>query len=265
MENNTKNENIDTNKECAEEQGQRINSITLDEKLLDALEKKALEEKRRSSAIFGGLTFSFISLIIGFVILAIGGHTLLGSWLFYIFIAIALICFLLSIGFIFDKRGIKTAQVKIDTINKDIELIEIKSGDERILAEKEFKVHQKELKRYYDLNISQIKFLSRLGIILIALGLLIVISSIIAYLTLESDFWFVLLGVVSGVLFDVIGAFFISMYAENMKVAISLHSKLSGSNDLLLANLIVSKIDDKKARNTALAEIAKNISTKAKA
>jgi len=62
-----------------------------------------------------------------------------------------------------------------------------------------------------------------------------------------------------GILLNFIGAFFIKMYSQNMEVAISLHSKLAGSNDLLLVNLIVSKITDNILRESSLAEISKII------
>lgn len=159
------------------------------------------------------------------------------------------------------KNRIGGLQSYIDETNDELELHKLKTEDERVISEKQFKIHQRQLNRYYDENLSQIKILSRLGTVLIVVGVLTIAVSAFHYIEVEhEDNLVLIIGSVSGLLFNAIGAFFIAMYTQSMKVAISLHSKLVGSNDLLLANLLISKIENKDLRDKAWADASKNIS-----
>lgn len=50
-----------------------------------------------------------------------------------------------------------------------------------------FRMNQKELMRYYDMNLAQTKFLSGLGIMMILFGILIVVASLYMYMSLDTD------------------------------------------------------------------------------
>lgn len=50
-----------------------------------------------------------------------------------------------------------------------------------------FRMNQKELMRYYDMNLAQTKFLSGLGIMMIIFGILIVVASLYMYMSLDTD------------------------------------------------------------------------------
>ncbi len=120
-------------------------------------------------------------------------------------------------------------------------------------------MNQKELMRYYDMNLSQTKFLASLGIILIVFGVLLVAASLIVYAYVNSDKTLLLVGNISGVLVDFVGAIFIKMYTKNVGAAVKFHSKFADSNNLLLANSIANKIENEELREKTLSEIAKGI------
>ncbi|MFI3171679.1 MAG: hypothetical protein R3Y58_04830 [Eubacteriales bacterium] len=120
-------------------------------------------------------------------------------------------------------------------------------------------MNQKELKRYYDLNLAQTKYLSVLGITLIFVGTLIVVISGVIYFVNQMDASFFLIGNSSGILVDFVGVLFIKMYNKNLEAAIMFHSKFAESNKLLLSNAIAHKIEDDKLRGETLSEIAKKI------
>ena len=122
-----------------------------------------------------------------------------------------------------------------------------------------FKMNQKALMRYYDMNLAQTKFLSGLGIMMIILGILIVVASIVIYIYKDSDKTLLLVGNISGIVVDFVGAVFIKMYTQNVKAAVRFHSKFADSNNLLLANSIANKIENEELREMTLAEIAKEI------
>ena len=236
-------------------------SQNLKQKIIDKKKEKDKAIKDRNSGIVVGIIFLILS-ILGCLAIIFFSTLNIGWYIFLFFLVIIGILALLgSLLYIPDYKLIKNIQSDIDMMNDELELYETRHENERILAEKQFKIHQKELKRYYDINLSQIRFLSVLGIVLIIFGVLIVVGSIVVYILVRLDTWLFIVSIISGILIDGIGAFFISMYTSNMKVAIALHSKLTDSNNLLLANLIVAKIDDKDIRNTTLAEISKNISS----
>lgn len=227
-------------------------------------------KKERSNSIIGCFVIFILVGALCVITFIFWVAHIVGLIFFIVLLIIQFIVLLLLAIFVTDTGSIKQAQANIDSLQEEIELYEIRSEEEKILANKQFKIHQKELKRYYDLNISQIKFLSTLGIALIAFGIIIIMMTIVAYIlvesgaiqaSIESNVWFFVISISSGILIDCIGAFFITMYTQNMKVAISLHSKLAGSNNLLLANLIVAKIEDKGLREQSLAAISKIISS----
>lgn len=122
-----------------------------------------------------------------------------------------------------------------------------------------FRMNQKELMRYYDMNLAQTNFLSGLGIVMIVFGMIIVAISLYMYVSIDTDKVLLFVGSFSGIIVDFIGAVFIKMYTKNIEAAVKFHSKFAESNNLLLANSIANKIEDEKIREDTLSEISKNI------
>lgn len=122
-----------------------------------------------------------------------------------------------------------------------------------------FKLNQKDLMRYYDMNLSQTRFLSGLGIVMIILGILIVVASLVLYVYLNSDRILLFVGNISGIIVDFVGAIFIKMYTQNVDAAVRFHAKFAESNNLLLANSIANKIENEELREATLSEISKQI------
>lgn len=146
-----------------------------------------------------------------------------------------------------------------DACKEEKEFSEIKPEERALRAEKMFRMNQKELMRYYDMNLVQTKFLSGLGIMMIIFGVLIVAASLYMYTSLDADKVLLFVGSLSGIVVDFIGAIFIKMYTKNIEAAVKFHAKFAESNNLLLANSIANKIEDDKIREDTLSEISKNI------
>ena len=68
-----------------------------------------------------------------------------------------------------------------------------------------------------------------------------------------------LVGNISGIIVDFVGAVFIKMYTQNVEAAVRFHAKFAESNNLLLANSIANKIENEELREMTLSEIAKDI------
>ncbi|WMI82237.1 TRADD-N-associated membrane domain-containing protein [Anaerotignum sp. MB30-C6] len=184
----------------------------------------------------------------------------IGQILVYITGFFTFICFMVSVSCFFDfKESKKIEKLAEDTLREEKEFSEIDPEKRVLRAEKMFRMNQKELMRYYDMNLAQTKFLSGLGITMIIFGILIVSTSLYMYMSMDADKVLLFVGSLSGIIVDFIGTIFIKMYTENIEAAVKFHSKLAESNNLLLANSIANKIENEKIREDTLSEISKNI------
>ena len=147
---------------------------------------------------------------------------------------------------------------RILEIDDEIELLEISENQYEKKAEIQFKKHQKEIKRYYDINLGHLKLLFPIGIGIIILGIFIIILSIMLFK--DKDVISILIGTISGILTNFVGAIFIKMYIETIKASLKFHNKLIDSNNNLFANVLITKIKNQDLQNATLAEVAKIIS-----
>lgn len=226
--------------------------------------KTAQKEQKKSekdkNGIIGGLVFGATGVFATYQIYDKLFDFGIGKILVYIFGVLAFICFAASISSFFDYKESK----KLEKLNQDVrreekEFSEIDPEKRALRAEKMFRMNQKELMRYYDMNLVQMKFLSGLGIMMIIFGVLIVVASLYMYMSLNTDKILLFVGSFSGIIVDFIGTIFIKMYTKNIEAAVKFHAKFAESNNLLLANSIANKIEDEKLRENTLSEISKRI------
>ena len=221
-------------------------------------------EKKKSqndmNGLIGGLVFGSLFTFVAYQIYNKLIEFPIGQILVYIIGFCAFICFMVSVSCFFDyKESKKMERLDEDARREEKEFSEIAPEKRALRAEKMFRMNQKELMRYYDMNLAQTKFLSGLGIMMIIFGILIVVGSLYMYTTFDSDKVLLLVGRLNGLVVDFIGAIFIKMYTKNIEAAVKFHAKFAESNNLLLANSIANKIDDDKLREDTLSEISKNI------
>lgn len=184
----------------------------------------------------------------------------IGKILVYGLGILSFLCLAVTVSCFFDyKESKKIEKLDEEARREEKEFSEIDPEKRALRAEKMFRMNQKELMRYYNMNLAQTKFLYGLGIIMILTGIVIVIAVIYMYMMLGADKILLIVGSVSGILVDFIGAVFITMYTKNIEAAVKFHAKFAESNNLLLANSIANKIEDDKIRENTLSEISKNI------
>lgn len=216
-------------------------------------------EKARNG-IFGALFFTLLLFGFDFIIYKVVFGYFIGKIVFYSIAFLALICLLAGVSCFFDlKEAKRIEQFEADARNEEKELAEIDPSKKALRAEKMFKMNQKELMRYYDMNLAQTKFLSGLGIMMVIFGVIIVITSLIMYVVLETDRILLFVGNISGVIVNFIGAIFIKMYTKNVAAAVKFHARFAESNNLLLANSIANNIENEDLREQTLSELSKNI------
>ena len=231
------------------------------EKMDDKIDKKVQKKSEKDrNGIMSGIILGAISLFLTYRVYKLLFEFPIGKILVYILAFITFICLAVSISCFFDyKESKKIEKLDEDAKREEKEFSQIDPEKRALRAEKMFRMNQKELMRYYDMNLAQTKFLSGLGIIMIIFGILMVLVSIYVYISLGTDNILLFIGSLSGIVVDFIGATFIKMYTKNIEASVKFHSKFAESNNLLLANSIANKIDDDKMREETLSEISKNI------
>ena len=215
---------------------------------IESPDKKLIQHSESKKAMNGFQGSIVCAIILGFIAIIL--HRLLEGVIvqisFWILILLAIFCLLVAMGCFFDWKTAKKIE-KLEEIGRALR------------AEKMFKMNQKELMRYYDMNLAQTKFLSGLGIMMIIFGIVIVVVSLVMYVYTDADKTLLTVGNISGILINFVGAVFIRMYTHNVEAAVKFHAKFAESNNLLLANSIANKIEDEKLREETLSEIAKDI------
>jgi hypothetical protein len=230
----------------------------LEEKIRDKEHEIESDMKKATNGIWGGIIFTMLFFGLAYACFN-RKNMFIFNIIFYTFITFGLICLAVVASSYHDMKVVRLRGVEIDGFKEELELEQIPNQNIIVRADKQFKINQKELQRYYDLNVSQTKFLSKLGIFLIIFGLFIISTSVFLYLQISNDLWLLVSGTISGLLIDFIGAIFIGMYIKNLEASIEFHSKLANSNKLLLANSIATKISNEQLRETTLSEIAKGM------
>jgi hypothetical protein len=132
-------------------------------------------------------------------------------------------------------------------------------------AEKLFKLHQFELKRYYDQTLRHSAWIFLVGISSIAVGFAIIGSTI--YLVavgltgkgLSEQIVIAAIGAVGGVLSNFIAVIYLRMHSETIKSLAEFHNRLVVTHHLHFANFLTSKIQDQPLREKTLGEMASSL------
>lgn len=218
------------------------------------------DSQKAKNAMTGGLVFGTLLAFLAYFIYVKIGDFPLGQIFAFLAGFLAFICFAVAFSSFFDwKEALKRERLEAEAREEEQEFSEITSDNYALRAEKLFRMNQKELMRYYTMNLAQTKFLSMLGIGMILAGIIIALISCVTYISVESDKILLIVGNISGIVVDFIGAIFIKMYTQNLEAAVKFHAKFAESNHLLLANSIANKIANTDLREQTLSDLSKKI------
>ena len=156
------------------------------------------------------------------------------------------------------RAEIRDCEEQLRQAEDDLDLLEVAEGDNVKRSEKLFRNNQKELKRYYDINLNHYRWIFPVGVLTVILGSAIIGGTIWVFRgAIKDSIAPILIGAVSGVLVDFIGAVLIHMYMETVKSSIEFHRQLMKSNHALFANMLAFKIEDPVKHDETFAELAK--------
>ncbi len=155
-------------------------------------------------------------------------------------------------------------RLDLSAIELDIDVLNYKIENEVSYAEKTIRLHNAQLKRYYDMNLRQNSWIFIIGILCVFGGLGIIAFSI-NYVKEKADGTNTLvavLGATGAILTNFIGVLYLQMHSKATDSLKEFHNKLVETHKLLVGNLVATRIKDDKLQDETFSELAKSIVTK---
>jgi integral membrane sensor domain MASE1 len=159
---------------------------------------------------------------------------------------------------VFPSKATLTAQIEF---MEGAELLLSTGGDAKELrAERLFKVHEIDLKRYYALTLRNANLIFVVGVGCVLLGFALVVAALYMIWTggvqTEEAIIISSLAGAAALLSDVVAVVYLRMFSESLKSLETFHQKLVGTNHLYFANLLITKISAEAIREKAYADAA---------
>lgn len=154
---------------------------------------------------------------------------------------------------------LRDAEADLQDIDFQIDLQQFDVSKEEHRAEKILRINEVQLRRYYDMNLSQNLWVFSIGVLCIVLGIVVIaVSLYLVRHTPDKDGKVIVasLGAVGSILANFVAAIYLRMNASASKNLADFHSRLVDTHQILLANLLASRIHDDEKRWHTLAELA---------
>ena len=162
------------------------------------------------------------------------------------------------------RSRIRNVEEDIQDLDFEIDLQYFAVSKSESRGEKILRINNVQLRRYYDLNLQQNIWIFFLGIFCILIGTGVIGATL--YLVLnraqgtESQIITGAIGSIGSLVTNYIAAIYLKMHAAAAADLGSFHSRLVETNELLLGNLLASRIEDDQKRWDTLAQLALNLS-----
>jgi hypothetical protein len=226
----------------------------------DLQSKRDILQRRSDLVQYGGIVLTGVGLMISVALtLQEPGSNILLSPAFYLLYLCGFgILLLLQVPS--HHRRIKQYEANIQELGFTIDLQQFAVSPREMRAEKILRLNEFQLRRYYDLNISQNTWVFGLGLCCILLGAAII--GLTLYLvvkvvtTPQEQLVTAALGTVGAVLTNFIAVIYIRMNTATTEHLAAFHTRLVETNQLLLGNLLASRIDDDTKRWETLSQLS---------
>lgn len=144
---------------------------------------------------------------------------------------------------------------EIKEVSNELDYLDSENQTDEIKAEKQFKMYQNELQKYYSLNLSHSQKIFYTGILSIILGFFIIgytLWYLSFYNNLNNSVQLVVTGGIGGILSNFIGIIYLKMYSETLKVLTEFHTKLVYTQNLHFSNYLLAKIENRDLKEKVL-------------
>jgi len=134
------------------------------------------------------------------------------------------------------------SEARLRDIEDQLDFIDFQESDIDLRAERQFKSHQLELKRYYDQTLAQTRWVFYLGVVCVIMGLTIAGGTIYAVTTLAGTIETKLIvGIVGGIgtiLTNFVAAIYLKMHTGTVESLTRFHNRLVSTHHLHFAYFV---------------------------
>jgi hypothetical protein len=145
----------------------------------------------------------------------------------------------------------------------EIDLERYRSGDRETRAEKLLRINTTQLRRYYDLNLQQNKWMLGLGIGCIVLGTIMISGTVGLIVSRDmpqqEKIIAAVLGGMGSFLTNFVAFMYLKMNTTAAKNLTAFHTRLVKTHDLLMSNLLISSINNNETRWATLSKLSLRI------
>jgi MFS family permease len=175
--------------------------------------------------------------------------------LFYALAIIAMLPYL--------RARYRSANEALEDVNFEIDLLQFQGSKIEGRAEKILRINQTQLRRYYDLNLSQNIWVFGLGIFCIILGFIVITITLYLVLNVAQSFNTQIItaavGTIGSILVNFVAAIYLRMHAGATDTLGRFHSRLVETHQALLGNLLASRVENDKQRWDTLSQLSLNL------
>jgi hypothetical protein len=178
---------------------------------------------------------------------------------------------------LYNKSKEKRLRTDIEDLEFEIELAQYPQTADEQKSERLFRRSERELSKYYGLNLIENRSILYVGVLCILVSLVIVVVTlglVFSYGSAESNFavWtkgiVAVIGAMSAIMVNVVAAIYLQMYAKSSEAFGQFHDRLVRTHELFLANMLITRVGTEKeplakgeGRQALLGAIAKDIAT----
>jgi hypothetical protein len=166
------------------------------------------------------------------------------------------------------RQRVRQIDSDIQDMDFQIDLLSFQENIREARAEKLLRISEFQLRRYYDLNISQNSWVFALGIFCIILGVAVIGTTLFLVIgvvkSMEAQIITATVGSIGAILSNFVAVIYLKMNTaatDNLKV---FHSRLVETNQSLLGNLLASRIENDEKRWDTFSQLSVQLIQKGK-
>lgn len=161
----------------------------------------------------------------------------------------------------FSRARVRSLKDDLQDNRFEEELLRSEATPQESRAEELLRMYQYQLKRYYDLNLSQNVWVFGIGIFCIVLGVIVIGITVYLITVSPREAWqekvvLGLVGAIGSLMTNYIAAVYLKMHSATTGSLTTFYSSLVSTHQLFLANLLVSRIGNEDKRSVALANVS---------
>lgn len=161
-------------------------------------------------------------------------------------------------------QPVSEKNLEIRNLETELEIVEIQVDPQERRAERQFRLHQAELEKYYRQAREHAAWIFYVGIASLALGFAIVAFALVLVLIsddsgVEEKILLAALGAVGGFLSNFIAVILVRMYSGTIESLSDFHNKLVMTHHLHFANFLTAKIATSELREQTISQLVSSI------